>query len=40
MIIDNSESPSKFVADGYSDKEKRILEEAIWLKIKETVYGK
>jgi predicted ABC-type ATPase len=40
MIIDNSENPFKFIAEGNSNKEKKIHNNDIWLKINHTAYGK
>jgi predicted ABC-type ATPase len=40
MIIDNSENPFKFIAEGDSDKKKQIHDGDTWAKINYIVYGK
>jgi predicted ABC-type ATPase len=40
MIIDNSENPYKFVAEGDSDKTKQIHDDDIWTKINLIANGK
>jgi predicted ABC-type ATPase len=40
MIIDNSENPFKFIAEGNSNIEKQIHDNDTWSKINQIAYGK
>ena len=40
MIIDNSENPFNFIAEGNLNKEKQIHNNDTWLKLNQIVYGK